>query len=534
MVNESIRSADNFGAEIMKKVFAIAPHVDFIVWICPKTYIPSDYIGNLFSKIKLDTSEQKTADLIDVLSGHQVLFLHRSNFLPKLLVREARVEDNDDLIPILQDSNPDILIGQDNFFLADLIQSQDTNNSFYVGLQRNVIVGMLATSLDVNVSLIMKIFDIEAFPDIVIKKAVRPPPPPLLIAVVGDLRTVDAGAVAEAVNALGCIFIDAEAMELSESADAEAEETKARAGDWKEQGTNDEECNAPSKSEASPLYDYIEGIVNKRQAEMGSEHAGSIPAVVLFGYPRSESEAAPDQVRGLDYIVELSNVAEDADEFEDDEALQQHLDALELFREQYYSAEGKHGGAGDTRHHQHHRGADGTHKAAWRKVSVDGEVESVSDNVPHLMADLQKIVEHRHAKIETQRAKDNEEPPEANAFAVTVFSLTSDFLSRGLDLLKFAFEQHPQLDYCLFMVPNNSPPPPELVRGLTYVKSRPGISFDQSLYVLQRSAFLCKRAFKGAASLRPAVVIPTRVRGILASAGAGCSDGWGPGRAGRR
>jgi hypothetical protein len=143
------------------------------------------------------------------------------------------------------------------------------------------------------------------------------------------------------------------------------------------------------------------------------------------------------------------------------------------------------------------------HRAAWRKVAVtstrnggqstenDAAVEfNKVEAVQNLANDLGRIVDHRNMRIEAQRQKDDEEPPKANAFALTVFCLTDDFLSRGEDLIKIAFEDHPNHEFCLYMTSNEKPPPPALVRCLTFVKTLPGVSFNQSLYLMHRSAFL--------------------------------------------
>lgn len=120
----------------------------------------------------------------------------------------------------------------------------------------------------------------------------------------------------------------------------------------------------------------------------------------------------------------------------------------------------------------------------------DTEEFNRMDAVQNLVADLTRIIDHRNLRIESQRLRDSEEPPKANAFAVTVLCLEQDFLSRAEDLIKIAFEDHNRHDYCLYMVSNDHPPPPDLVRCLTYVKPLPGVSFNQSLYLMHRSAFL--------------------------------------------
>jgi hypothetical protein len=87
-----------------------------------------------------------------------VFVLRRESYLFNLSVREARVEDNDDLLPILKRTNPSILEGQEKYFLANLINSRDENNKLYVGMNKSKLVGMLATSTDVNVQLIKKVY----------------------------------------------------------------------------------------------------------------------------------------------------------------------------------------------------------------------------------------------------------------------------------------------------------------------------------------------------------------------------------------
>ena len=66
------------------------------------------------------------------------------------------MEDNDDLIPVLRDSNPLALEGQGDYFLADLIQAQDetTASSWACTRMSN---GHASHKFDVNVNLIRKV-----------------------------------------------------------------------------------------------------------------------------------------------------------------------------------------------------------------------------------------------------------------------------------------------------------------------------------------------------------------------------------------
>lgn len=170
-----------------------------------------------------------------------------------------------------------MLEGQEEYFLVDLIQSQDERNSFYVGVHKNAIVGMLALSLDVNVPLIMKLFEVEAFPDIIIAKEKRPPPPPLLIGLVGDLRILSPKSYVELASALGCLFINAEELQLPSLAVDEEKD-----GGKTEMEAGEEDARAAA-SAVSMLLAHIDGKIR----------ASPTPLLgcTVVGFPRTDAEA---------------------------------------------------------------------------------------------------------------------------------------------------------------------------------------------------------------------------------------------------
>lgn len=461
MLDEELQNFEELGKGMIKKVFSICSNIDYLVWVCPKNFIPSKYVEKNFSNLNFDSKDEEMKDFKSKLNGLKLLFVHRSKFLTKLLVREARVEDNDDLIPILQNSNPDILAGQESFFLADLIESQDEKNKFYVGLSQNSIVGMLATSQDINVSLITRIFNIDSYSDIVIQKKENSLPPPLLIAVIGDIRLLNLDTVKYTINSLNCLFINGEVSNLLDISNAIDSKT----------------------SDGSPLKSYLQNLSSGYDL---NSHTG----IVFLAYPVNEvEEQLQDICDKFDYIIELINSNENAEEDDDDLFLQHHLDAVEVLKEFYFQQEGK---------KENNKTLSNSYypKANWRKLMIDGEIVSSIDSVQLLRSDLTTILDDRIVQIEQQKIKDREEPAKANAFAITVFCLNEDYWSRGQDMIKVAFEDHPQLEYCLYMVANIPAPPVELMGYLTYVQTRTNISFDQSLYIMHRSAFLVNEHMK--------------------------------------
>ena len=133
---------------LIREAFVKCPELDHIVWLCPVGARFTEFMEATFTTFaKIDTSLDSEKD---PLNGLKILALFRSNYIQKLTIREARVEDNDELLPILQKNNPSI-IQADEYFLSDLIDNQDTNNRLFVGLHKRDIVGMLAVNLEVNV-----------------------------------------------------------------------------------------------------------------------------------------------------------------------------------------------------------------------------------------------------------------------------------------------------------------------------------------------------------------------------------------------
>lgn len=435
------------GHAMIRKIFAMHKEIDYIVWLAPVSARLTDPMKEFF--VLLDTSQRKSISEEDPLRDHKVYVIKRKDYLPKLLVREARVEDNDELLPILRNNNPQLLDGQEDFFLADLISSQDSRNNFFVGVSHSHVVGMLATSLDVNVSLITKIYDLEPFPDIIIQKEERSLPPPEVVALVGDVRLLKRiPDLSRLINGLNCVYIDAEVALSSIPFANQGEESAIAAIDC---------LNAVIAAELA---------LPERQ---GSHVPG---ACVVVGFPRSDEEAvAISQGRvSFSYILEIQNMVEDT-EGEEDDFLQCHLDSVETLRQVLQDMK-------DTP-------ANVLDMSQWIKFPME------EGNDGSLLTELGIVLDERQREIDTQRALDADEPPQANAFAITVFCVEEDFQSRSDDILRIAFEDHSNHDYCVFMIPNNAPPS-ILTNSMIIAQVRPGVSFDQTLYVLHRDVLLAQ------------------------------------------
>jgi hypothetical protein len=466
---------DLVGSDLLKNVFEECADTDYVFWLCPKSVKLTYWTEKVWSLIDTSAeSESKSEEHEHPFSGYMLLYVHRRDFCPKLLVRQARMEDNDDLLPILQESYPDVVEGQGDYFIADLISAQDEQSSFYTGVHKNVPVSLLVTSTDVNVNLIRKVFDIDRFSDIFIEKERSPPPPPLRINILGDIRSITKEAMCLLMKNNNCLFLDVETMKGLPS--TTNEEKKA-------------ESEADAASQDLALATQAVEMVDKEISDMVSKAMANtthddayIPFVVIQGFPRTDAESsliAQNKIH-FDMVIDIRNESEDYEVEDEDTFLVSHLEAVEALG----TFVGTPGADADS---------DLVMPSYWQNVAIGGHDATSEEELGQIFT---SIVNARVAELSDIAAKEADEPPFANAFAITSFCMKADFVSRSDDLLRIAFEEYPQLDYCLFLMPNNSvlsdTVSSKLVRSMVKVNLRLGVSFDQTLFIMHRDYYLCK------------------------------------------
>ncbi len=117
----------------MRTLFSTLPWVEAAVALLPQatpTYAPLRELFQACDKQRDDGG-----------SGTQVLHgCPRSTFVPDLIVRPARVEDHDDLVPVFNKQSAALTAIYGDFFLAELIQSQNEANKAIVGEVRNFLM----------------------------------------------------------------------------------------------------------------------------------------------------------------------------------------------------------------------------------------------------------------------------------------------------------------------------------------------------------------------------------------------------------
>jgi hypothetical protein len=427
--------------DLLRSVFARCPNLDYVFFVCSSTVVPPNFLISFFSKVNLSKRENVSDN--DPYKKSDVYVLERAKILPRLLVREARVEDNDDLLPILQTSNPGISNGQEEYFLADLIQSQDESSKFFVGVNKNRPVGMLATTLDINAELLTRVFELDSYSGLIIKPDDEFTRKQFVVMLLGDHN------VLKNVNINGiCKSNGAAMIDLSKAYDS----------------------SNPNNMEV--VLNHMQASV-QRIADSSKKYRGCF----VTGFPNNEEEcrALLDFLETSDFcinaIIELQNFAEDdVDVDVEEDLLGEYLDGVEMLKSQFMNT--------------------GNYTTEWRRVTVgEGSDHSIDDVEDLLLVELKTLCDVNEKRVEEEERL-NMAGLSTNAFAIALFSVDEMFESRATDLIQVAFEEYPSLDYCVLLVPNASLPSALLTYGMQCPRVREGVSFDQSLYIIHRQAML--------------------------------------------
>jgi Domain of unknown function (DUF4821) len=422
---------------------------------------------SLFEEVKTGNFEQSSAETKNVWSNYKILVLRREFFLCKLLVREARIEDNDDVIAVLRKNDPAVVDGQEKFFLANLIQTRDESNRFYVGIAKKRLVGIVATSTKINTAMIRKTFDVDALSDVIIRNEPEVKPPIKVIALVGKVHLLDKTTIKDLSKELNCIYIDAIDCPCRSSAMSDKD--------------------GLSKSALS--VDDIEMLIVQSCDEYMVRNSDNQPvACILNGFPSNVSDIMA-VLESVDMIVEVTRclsssitttaaaaaaaaIAAVHDVDKEDAVTLCHIHAAEQLKA--------------TLLNNNETAADMYQHVQYSKLPDEGDAielltENLSITVTQIKEELRILLEH-----------DEAEQLKCNAFTVTLSCTDEGYETQAIDILRVAFEDFDQLDYCLCLIPNDTPLTP-LLQLMTRVKELPGMCSHQSLYLLHKDFFHTKQ-----------------------------------------
>ncbi|CAM9574210.1 unnamed protein product, partial [Scytosiphon promiscuus] len=212
--------------DIVRTVFNTLPEVDYLVMSLPgnpgaggggsgkksaagPANVPTPaYLLRAFEV--LGRHADASPNNLDEAYGKPLLLLcDRMAFLPTLAVRPACVEDHDDLMPVFAAQSDLLSATYGEFFLADMIELQDSENKALAALVQGRACGLLATSSDLELGLLQSCFQLDDYEHLV-KPSGDSCPRVLILGPPGAGKTTLAAAMAARYGSV-LVSVDAEA-----------------------------------------------------------------------------------------------------------------------------------------------------------------------------------------------------------------------------------------------------------------------------------------------------------------------------------
>jgi hypothetical protein len=93
----------------------------------------------------------------------EVYFSSRVNVIPYIEIRPAKQEDHDDLADVFNSQSETVTEAYGEYFIAELIASQDEHNKALVAQVKDKAVGLMGLTREVDLKLLHKCFEIETY-----------------------------------------------------------------------------------------------------------------------------------------------------------------------------------------------------------------------------------------------------------------------------------------------------------------------------------------------------------------------------------
>jgi hypothetical protein len=110
---------------ILRTAYTTLPHLEHVVYLLPEDKPSFDPVRQTFEEIA-SPGKPMSGDYSDY--AYKFVASDRVTFIPKLAIRQAQVEDHDDLVNVFEAQSESLVDQYGEFFLAELIESQDEEN----------------------------------------------------------------------------------------------------------------------------------------------------------------------------------------------------------------------------------------------------------------------------------------------------------------------------------------------------------------------------------------------------------------------
>ncbi|XP_014784216.1 cilia- and flagella-associated protein 61 [Octopus bimaculoides] len=150
--------------EILHTMFIAVPDVHYCFLILPENVSLDNSFVNIFRNIA--QLQQSVGDKF-----FTIFISERYMFEPMLYIRNARVEDTDELTPLFDSLNNTLQAVYGDYYLAELIESQNEEMQCIVAEVNDYAVGLMSINSNVDVEFLNSSYNLEVFHSLEQKKA---------------------------------------------------------------------------------------------------------------------------------------------------------------------------------------------------------------------------------------------------------------------------------------------------------------------------------------------------------------------------
>ncbi|XP_012942608.1 cilia- and flagella-associated protein 61 [Aplysia californica] len=141
--------------EIIRTAFNAVPDLHFLFLSVPVGQFPDPSLAQAFKPMEKREDGQSDSSVLFVCRRH--------DHVPVLHIRQAFVEDHDDLTPIFNRQSDMLHNTYGDYFLAELIEAQDADMHCLVAEVEKTSYGFMSISTDVNLDVLNQCFELVPF-----------------------------------------------------------------------------------------------------------------------------------------------------------------------------------------------------------------------------------------------------------------------------------------------------------------------------------------------------------------------------------
>lgn len=374
----------------------------------------------------------------------------RSFFIPPLSIRAARIEDHDDLVPVFDQQSEVLTSIYGEFFLAELIESQNEHNFSLVAEVNDRAVGLMSITDEIDIRLLQKCFDLSGYDNLRKPREGGPEeeeeeedvvaePVSEIERRLGDVFQIFAGKgriAVETEKVLSVLGLFVNGLDVAEGEDEDDEPAEGHNEDDSAEGGGDgDEEKVKEVKQKTPIAAAKEVYKEVEMAVAEDDVIDKERFVSLVNKFHASMDIYPQLLVSVIEFLEANAEEKKAEEEEEDEPESAPVS---------------------------HRGPSSRRSGRGRLVVQDDQVEEPEDSEA------------------IKSAKDN-------CFSITIFCLDEGFEARGINFLQPAFDLFPDREYCLLTLPHTAEES-QLLTHFTKVPLAENNTFGHMLYLLHRDS----------------------------------------------